>query len=69
MTEDREQEALGAYLKLLQNKGASEAYLKQRKELLLAFVPSLVDLPSDGFLFRDVVEDFLDSIDKAKWAL
>lgn len=68
MTENREQEALGAYLKLLQNKGASEASLEQRKEFLLKLVPSIVDLPNHGFLYRDAVEDFLEGIDKAKWA-
>ena len=68
MAENREQEALGAYLKLLRNKGASEASLEQRKEFLLELIPRIADLPNDGFLYRDAVEDYLESVDKAKWA-
>jgi hypothetical protein len=68
MTENREQEALGAYLKLLQNKGVSEVSLKQREVLLLELMPRIADLSNDGLLYRDAVEDFLDSLDKTKWA-
>lgn len=68
MAEDREQEALGAYLKLLKNKGASDVSLLRRKELLTELIPSITDLPNDGFMYRDSVEDFLDKIDKSKWA-
>jgi len=41
MIENREQEALDAYLKLLQNKGVSEASPEQRKEPLLELMPKL----------------------------
>ena len=68
MTENREQEALRVYLKLLQNKGASEASLEQREKFLLELIPSIKDLQNNGSLFRDAVEDYLDGIDKAKWA-
>lgn len=68
MIENREQEALDAYLKLLQNKGVSKDSLEQRKEFLQKLVPSIVDLPNDGSLYRDAVEDFLEGIDKARWA-
>ncbi len=68
MAENREQEALGAYLKLLQNKGANEASLNQRKEFLLELVPRITDLPNDGDMYRDAVEDYLEGIDQSKWA-
>ncbi len=67
MTENREQEALRAYLKLLQNKGASEASLKQREEFLLGLIPRIKDLQNDGSLYRDAVEAYLDEMDKTKW--
>jgi hypothetical protein len=68
MPENREQEALGAYLKLLQNKGANEASLKHRKEFLLKLIPQIAGKPNDGYMYRDAVEALVDTLDKSEWA-
>jgi len=67
MPENREEEALGAYLRLLQNKGASEASLTRRKEFLLKLIPSIADKPNDGFLYRESVEALVDPMEKSEW--
>lgn len=67
MTENREQEALNAYLKLLQNKGASGASLEQRKQFLLRLIPDITAKPTDGLVYRDAVEALLETVDKAQW--
>lgn len=67
MTENREQEALSAYLKLLENKGATSATLKQREAFLLKLAPAVTGITNDGFHYREAVENLLDTIDKAEW--
>jgi hypothetical protein len=69
MPENREEEALGAYLKLLQNKGASAASLEQRKQFLVKLIPEIADKPNDGFLYREAVEALVDTMDKSQWPL
>ncbi len=68
MSENREQEALSAYLKLLQNKGASSANLKRREQFVLKLVLAIAGKPNDGFFYRDAVEDLLDETNKADWS-
>jgi len=67
MSENREQEALGAYLKLLQNKGASNGNLKQREQFLLKLAPAIAGKPNDGYLYREAVENLLEATNKADW--
>lgn len=67
MTENREQEALNAYLRLLQNKGANEASLEPRRRFLHRLIPMIVGKPSDGLVYRDAVEMLLEVTDKAEW--
>ena len=67
MNENREQEALSAYLKLLQVKGASSESLKKREKFLAKLAPDIAGKPSDGFHYRDAVENLLDTMEKAEW--
>lgn len=67
MTENREQEALHAYLNLLKNKGANPQSLKEREQFLLQLLPALAEIPNEGAPFRDAVEDLLDGIAKSDW--
>lgn len=68
MNENREQEALGAYLRLLRNKGASIEALKQREDFLSKLLPDLAGEPNEGRLYRDIVENLLETIDKTQWS-
>jgi hypothetical protein len=67
MTQNREQEALAAYLKLLKNKGADEASLNRRQDFLTRLFPSIEEAESDGSTYREAVEHLLDSVDKLEW--
>jgi len=69
MVENREQEALDAYIRLLQNKGATPDMLQRRKVFLQQLMPILSKKPLDGGEYRDRVETLLDSLDKADWPL
>jgi hypothetical protein len=66
-TDSREQAALDAYFKLMQGKGADEANLAQRRALLMQFLPHLTDQPAEGWLYRDMVDDVLPSVDREMW--
>ncbi|MEZ0233152.1 MAG: hypothetical protein ACAH12_09955 [Methylophilaceae bacterium] len=68
MTENREQEALRAYLNLLEKKGADASNLKRREAFLQKLMPDLADKNPDGAIFRDVVEDVIEQIDNSDWA-
>ena len=66
--ENREQEALGAYLKLLRNKGANDAVLQRRETFLTGLVEVLTGKPNDGSVYRQAVEQLLDQSDKRDWS-
>lgn len=68
MMENREQEALGAYLKLLQSKGANDAVLKRRETFLSGLITALAGKPNDGNVYRQAVEQLLDQADKRDWS-
>lgn len=68
MTENREQEALAAYLRLLEVKGANSDRLKEREQFLTRLLPAIVGKPADGFHYRDAVENLLESLDRAEWS-
>jgi len=69
MLEHREYIALKAYLNLLASKGAPKERLRQREVILLKLFPFIEQLPTDGFLFREAVDDFFVVQDKADWAI
>lgn len=64
---DREFIALNAYLKLMRNKGATDANLEQRKSFLLRMIPLLAEQPQDAALFRDRVDQVLKATEKSTW--
>lgn len=68
MDENHEQEALNAYLKLLRNKGASIEVLKLREDFIRDLMPMLLGQSKDGRLYRDIVENLLDTMDKTQWS-
>lgn len=65
--QDREQEALTAYLRLLQSKGAGAEGLVQRKALLHVLMSMLAGQPQDGALYRELVEQALQKMEKGLW--
>lgn len=67
MNENREQEALGAYLKLLRNKGANDALLKRREAFLSKLIAALEGKPNDSHIYRQAIEQLLDQADKSDW--
>jgi hypothetical protein len=67
MSENREQEALGAYLKLLQNKGAGSLLLKRRETFLFRLTSAIADKPNNGQTYREAVEKVLDSLETKDW--
>lgn len=66
-TENREQIALDAYLKLMQTKGADEANLAQRRVLLAHLLPTLIGQPAEGWLYRDVVDEVMPLTARDQW--
>lgn len=69
MNQSREHIALKAYLRLLESKGAPKERLRQREVIILNLIPFVERLPTDGFLFREAVDDFFVMQDKADWAI
>lgn len=67
MNENREQEALHAYLNLLKNKGAETKSLEPRQQFLVQLMPLIADIPNEGSPYRDAVETLLDGMNKADW--
>ena len=67
MNNNREQEALHAYLTLLKNKGATEDSLEQRKQFLMRLMPMLTSLTNDGAAYREALENLLETLDKTEW--
>lgn len=65
--EDREQEALSAYLNLLRIKGADEATLARRRQFLDRLFPALKGIAYAGNAYREAVEQVLDGIDSQDW--
>lgn len=69
MKYSHEHQALKAYLKLLETKGASEEKLKQRESIILKLVPFIEKIPGDGFLYRMAVDKFFQTVDQSLWAV
>jgi hypothetical protein len=67
MNKTREKEAINAYLKLLQAKGANSSLLHKRSVFLDHFSAKLHNLVLDGNEYRLVVEDVMETTPAADW--
>ena len=67
MNEIREKEAIDAYLKLLQAKGASSKVLDKRSLFINMLAEKLVGLVSSGEVYRDIIESIMDSMPVDAW--
>ncbi len=67
MNEMREKEAVDAYLKLLQTKGASSGLLHKRSLFLDQLAINLRGQAPDGESYRDVVETVMESVPADCW--
>jgi len=67
MKQMREKEAISAYLKLLQNKGAVSGLLHKRSLFLDKLSVELAGKALDGHAYRAVVETLMESIPAEDW--
>jgi hypothetical protein len=67
MDQTREDEAVRAYLKLLQTKGAVSAALLRRSQFLEKLIVSLVGKELDGNEYREAVEPLMESVPTDDW--
>jgi hypothetical protein len=67
MNNNREKEALAAYLKLLENKGADGALLKRREAFLTKLMEAIAGKPGQGSVYREAVEKLLELIPSKDW--
>ncbi len=63
----REKEAINAYLKLLQSKGASSSMLHKRSLFLDKLSVHLTDLQADGGEYRVAVENLMETVPPEEW--
>lgn len=63
----REQEAVNAYLKLLQTKGASDEVLQKRTAFLERLCAQLADRILDGTEYREVIEIVMEAMSPEDW--
>lgn len=64
---NKEQDALEAYLRLLTGKGAGVEVLAQRREAVQRLILLLQQLPDNGSRYRDAVEALMQQTDKSDW--
>lgn len=69
MNNQREQDALKAYLNLMERKGVSETQLIQRQFILIRLMPYIENIPSDGASYRAAVDKLFKELDEAEWAI
>ncbi len=67
MSQTREKEAIKAYLKLLQTKGAGEDVLQQRALFLDKLSVSLEGKALEGSEYREVIEALMETIPAEDW--
>lgn len=67
MNKTREKEAINAYLKLLQTKGANTALLHRRALFLDKLSAGLVDLMLDGNEYRVAIENIMETVPADEW--
>lgn len=65
--QEREQQALEVYLKLLKSKGFGPNTFAPRVEFLNHLMPLLADKPRVGAEYRKVVETLMDSVTEEDW--
>lgn len=63
----REKEAIEAYVKLLQAKGATESVLEKRSAFLELLGSHLSDKELDGTEYREAIEDVMETIPADDW--
>lgn len=69
MNNQREQDALKAYLNLMERKGVSETQLIQRQFIVIRLMPYIEHIPSDGTSYRAAVDKLFKELDEAEWAI
>ncbi|HSH73618.1 MAG TPA: hypothetical protein VK974_11215 [Methylophilaceae bacterium] len=67
MNKPREQHALDAYIKFLQNKGATVTNLQKRNQFLQKLIPKLDRIECNGDAYRLAVETFERDIERKEW--
>ncbi len=65
--QEREQQALEVYLKLLESKGFGPETFKVRTHFLNQLMPLLADKEQSGNIYREVVEAFMDNMPEDEW--
>ncbi len=65
--QEREQQALEVYIKLLKNKGFGPDTFVQRTNFLNKLMPELADKEPNGAEYRLVVEDMMDEVPEDDW--
>lgn len=63
----REQDALLAYMRLLEQKGAEPSSLSQRAAVMMPLLSALAATDCSGEVYRDKVDEVLESLDKTVW--
>ena len=69
MSNQRETDALSAYLTYLSNKGVPTAEMQQREEFLNILTPKLEGVTHNGAFYRDAVESLETKHPKLNWAV
>jgi len=69
MENQREHEALKAYLKICSDKGVSETALVQREFIILRLMNYIAHIPTDGKHYRKAVDQFFSNLDEAEWSI
>lgn len=68
MEKTREQQAIAAYLKLLSAKDCDKTLLNKREVLLNALAPSLAIKENTTNDYRDVIEQFVETLPAEEWS-
>lgn len=65
--QEREQQALEVYIKLLKSKGFGPDTFIQRTNFLNKLMPLLINLEQNGNVYREVVEEMMDTVPSEVW--
>lgn len=65
--QEREQQALEVYIKLLKSKGFGPDTFIQRTNFLNKLMPLLINLEQNGNVYREVVEEMMDTVPSEEW--
>lgn len=66
-SQNREQEAIEAYLKFLQAKGVNSISLAQRQSFLFSLAPEIAETYGNDLLYRKKLETVIETKDSATW--